>query len=204
MLLINKTYLLHNLQAVCNLLYNPINNNCFHSILNTIPTCIYTERYALKKFKVDNQFKKWKGDNQSFYIRIWKTKSLCDWWYDDHNCNDNFIGAIDYEFNEKSVKIDYINLYDDEYDDSVFRNPSKEKLTISESKYLISSMINYVKKEAEKNNKETVILGVHSNLRLYKKYFESEGFIPNGFRDSQNPYWIETEFSLVDNDFPIK
>ena len=166
MLLINKTYLLHNLQAVCNLLYNPINknNNCFHSILNTIPTCIYTDRFALKKFKVCRRDGVSEGDtrvdNQSFYIRIWKTKSFCDWLYDDHISNNNFIGAIDYEFKDKSVKIEYINIYDDEYHDGVFRT-SKEKLTISESKYLISSMIHYVKKEAEKN-----VVGEISRLAL--------------------------------------
>lgn len=98
---------------------------------------------------------------------------------------------MDYFINEETVNIDYINVNDEEN-----LSYGKEKLSRSESKELVQSMVQYVKNIANKENKSKILLDVHYNLRIYNRDFKDIGFELTNRKCKDNPYWIETELIL--------
>jgi hypothetical protein len=81
MLFYNKIILLKNLKELNELL----NNNDNSSLYNC--KCIYENKIAIEHYLEKNMN----------IVRIWRTKSLFDYWFDDFkHCNKNFIGAFDY------------------------------------------------------------------------------------------------------------
>lgn len=147
-----------------------------------IPRCFYSrDRYAIKHWST----------TKYNAIRVWKTKSLLDIWYDDASTSGDFIAAIDYCLNSDHVKIEYMYLNDAE---STSREPLLDDATSME---LNGAMITFAKELAKRENKPRIVKDVHQNLRLFQKYYEPEGFAVTGRRCSDNPYWMEAEL-LVD------
>ena len=61
-------------------------------------------------------------------------------------------------------------------------------------------MIDFIKNKAVEENKTKIIIDVHSNLRLYNKYYINEGFKVTNRKCPDNKYWLETEIILENTD----
>jgi len=129
-------------------------------------------------------------DNRQF-VRIYESKSFLDIWYEFPSRK--FIGAMDYIVKPDYLKIDYlaVNDYEDR-DIHLYENCLEEE----EAHSLISSMVEYAKQKAKEQNKPKLIMDVHSNLRLYEKYFQKYGFSVTDRKSTDNGFWIETEMIM--------
>ena len=174
MILYNKTILLPNLES----LYDLLNNNDDPSLY--ICKCFYADRIAIKHNFVNN----------IHIIRIWKTKSLLDYWFDSY-CNRNFIACIDYIIYDTYIKINHIGINDYEHS-NIYINP----LDDSDADDLIKNMVNFVKIVATKENKKKIRLDVHENLRLFSKYYYNLGFEIKTQKCIDNPFWVVTELTI--------
>jgi hypothetical protein len=183
MLIFNKIVLLSSLKEL-NYVLNNKNINALNDKNINASTCIYDTRIAIKH-SIDNKFN---------IVRIWKTNSLFDYWFDEFSTN-KFIGAIDYTINNDHIKIEYLNVND--YDS----NMNSNKLTDYEAIELTNSLINFMKILAGKENKNKIIIDVHSNLHLYEKYYKDEGFVVTTRKSTDNSNWIECELILSLFDF---
>ena len=175
----NRTILLPNLYS----LYNVLSN---HTIDLPKQRFYYGNRIAINHTT--------HASSSMNAVRIWQTKSLCDYWYDELSSR-RFIGALDYTIEKDHIKIDYISSNDGEgstYNYDVI-------LDNIEASNLYNSFICYVKSVAQEHNKPKIVLDVHSNLRLYEKYFKQAGFQLTDRKCSDNPYWVETEIVLTLN-----
>ena len=174
----NKVTLLQNLDALNELLIsgdNPSLYNC---------KCIYGDRIAIKHIFDKNIHK----------IRIWKTKSLFDYWYNNfHYCHRNFIAALDYTIHDEYIKIEYLYINDSDniINNKLYNNP----LNTYESENLIESLIQFVKNIAKKENKHKIIKDVHENLRIFKKYYYNDFNVTNK-KCTDNSFWVETKIIL--------
>jgi hypothetical protein len=176
MLVYNKTILLPNLYA----LYELLNNNDDESLYTC--KCIYTDRIAIQH--------SYKKDMHS--IRIWKSKSLFDYWFDDfHHSGRNFIASLDYIIHEQHIKIVYLSVNNGKH-----VNLYNKILDENEVDDVLEYLIKFVKIVARKENKTKIILDVHANLQLYNKYYYYEGFEKTDRKSVANPFWIETELNL--------
>jgi hypothetical protein len=176
MIIYNKTILVSNLNEIIELL----NNNHDVSIYNC--KCIYKTRMAIQHKFVNN----------INIVNIWKTNSLFDYWYTGYNdCGKNFIGCFDYTIHDSYIKINHLSINDDE-NPNLYNDP----LDIDDSEDLIKACIAFVKLVAIKENKNKIILDLHSNLCLYEKYYSYEGFEITNRKCLNNPYWFESEINL--------
>jgi hypothetical protein len=127
----------------------------------------------------------------SYSIRMWKTKALFNYWYNDMcSSKSKFIAALDYKIHPEHIKIEYMNLNDDEY---IGIPRDKPGLTQSQSSELNSSLLLYVKELARNADKKKIIVDVHSNLRIFNKYYHEKEFQATTRRCKDNPYWVEAE-----------
>ena len=176
MIIYKKIILLQNLEELNELL----NNNDNASLYNC--KCIYGDRIAIQHYLNKNMN----------IIRIWRTKSLFDYWFNDfHYCHRNFIGSFDYTIHDQYIKIDHLYINNGE-NKNLYDNP----LNQYESDDLIKSLINFIKIIAKKENKNKIIIDVHENLRLYEKYYYYNGFDITTRKCIDNPFWIEAEINL--------
>ena len=171
----NKIMLVPNLSALHKLFTG--------SYVNNNKPCFYCDRIAVKHYK--------QGDNN--IIRAWSTPSLLDIWYNDFSTK-QFVCAIDYRVKDNYIKIEYMNMNDDE---SGSICPSSDILPLVEANLLNRAMIDFIKRVAEEENKEKVVVDVHNNLRIFNKYYKEEGFVATNRKCSDNPYWIEAEMSIT-------
>ena len=181
----NKTVLVPTLQSLYNLLQKKVEPYNF---------CIFADRIAIKHHTI---VKDTKNNYKTNIIRIWKTKSFMNLWYNRFSTNE-FIGALDYTIQKDIVKIDYLCVNDiDQY------NVSDKccKLNDEETLELKNNLIQYIKNIAQEENKSKIIVDVHNNLRFYKKYYVDEGFVLTDRKCSDNPYWLETEYIIKKDDF---
>jgi hypothetical protein len=175
----NKITLLSNLNELNNLLKNNDNPNLYNC------KCIYKDRIAIQHYSHEN----------SHTIRIWKTKSLFDYWYNDFHYNHrNFIAALDYTIYDKHIKIDYLYINDSE--NKVNKKLYDNSLDEYEMEELLNSLIYFIKIIAKNENKQKITKDVHQNLKIYEKYYYYEGFKVTNIRCIDNPFWIETELIL--------
>lgn len=179
MLIYNKITLLPNLNALNELLINNDNSSLYNC------KCVYEDRIAIR-----HSFK-----NNSHTIRIWKTKSLFDYWYNDFNyCHRNFIAALDYTIYDNYIKIDY--LYINDFDNKINIKLYDNSLDEYDFEELLKSLIDFVKFVAKKENKDKIIIDVHENQRIFEKYYYYKGFKITNRKSENNPFWIEIEFIL--------
>ena len=127
-------------------------------------------------------------------IRIWRSNSYFGLWYDGFTSG-KFLAALDYTIYENHIKIDYMNLYDS----SQTYYEKCAQLTSTESTYLNSLLLRYVKKLARKESKQKVIVDVHPNLRIFDRYYLPNGFTITDRKSEDNPFWREAEFCLQEN-----
>jgi len=182
----NKVTLLPNLEALnAFLISDDINDDNMNMNQNPDCKCIYGDRIAIRHI-IDKNIHK---------IRIWKTKSLFDYWYNNfHYCHRNFIAALEYTIHEDYIKIEYlyINDADNVINNKLYNNP----LDTYESENLINSLIHFVGNIAKRENKHKIIKDVHENLRIFKKYYYYNGFNITDKKCIDNPFWVETEIIL--------
>lgn len=179
MLFYNKVTLVPNLNALNKLLINNDNSTLYNC------KCIYEDRIAIQ-----HTF-----NNNNHTIRIWKTKSLFDYWYNNfHYCHRNFIAALDYTIYDKYIKIDY--LYINNFENKINIELYDNSLDEYESEDLLKSFIKFIKIIAKKENKDKIIIDVHKNLRIYEKYYYNNHFKITNRKSETNPFWIETELVL--------
>lgn len=177
MQLYNNTILLSNMQSLYDLLTND-ENESLHN--NCKP--VFTERIAIQHY-----FK-----NERHIIRIWKTTSLFDYWYNPFdNCGKNFIATIDYYVKDNHIKINHLGINDFEH-----KHMYNNSLDNCDSEDLIKNLINFVKLVAKKDYKDKIILDVHENLRIFFKYYHHLGFNTTNKKCGDNPFWVETELIL--------
>lgn len=157
------------------------------------PLCIYADRIAIQERTLNigcirdtNEQKELKS------IRIWKTKSLFDWWINDQSTGD-FFGALDYVIEDEYIKCEYISIKD--VRERGYYN-SKGILTDEEIDELFNSFITYLKIKAQKENKPKIVVDVHRNLRIYGKFYEKEGFLMTERVSGDNPFYLEAELNL--------
>jgi hypothetical protein len=175
MLLNNKTILLSNYES----LFDVLNNKEIDDAYNC--KFIYENRIAIQHLL--------KNDKNS--VRIWKTYSLFDWWYNSYDkCGKNFIGIMDYTICDNFIKINHLNINDGRT--TLYNN----SLDYDDTEELIEKLINFLKLLAKQENKNKIILDVHENLRLYQKYYYNLGFETTNRRCQDNSYWIEVEINL--------
>jgi len=170
----NKTTLLPNLDALYLLLVKgPIIN----------PMCLFCigRRIAIEHNQTDTKNS----------IRIWKTTSIFDYWYGElSDPGSTFIASLDYTINPRHhyVKIESLFMNDDEHS-NVYKN-SLDSVTAQE---LNENLLKFVENVAKTNSISKIIIDVHSNLRIYNKYYKNNGFQLTDRKCADNPYWIETE-----------
>lgn len=176
MIFFNKIVFVSCLQNVCQLLQNP---NTFR-----LDSCIYDDRIAINHCI----------SNGEHVVRMWKTKSLFDIWYDDfRHSQHRFVAALDYTIHDDYIKIQYLNVNDGE------NNPDKlYKLDSTEATTLTSAMIDFMKIKAKEENKPKIMIDVHRNLRIYEKYYKELGFMVTERKAKGNSHWIETELTICD------
>ena len=95
MIFLNKVIFVPNLFYLCKLLQN---HNNFK-----LDNCIYGDRIAVKHY-IQGEYN---------IIRMWKTKTLFDYLYDDFTTN-KFVAALDYKVADDHIKIEFLNINDDE------------------------------------------------------------------------------------------
>lgn len=166
--------------------------NCFDSLCDYLrydqvynPFTFYSP-----KFIIDHQtFIHRDAENPSHSIRIWKSNTLCNQWYNDLQTN-SFVAALDYQIRKDDVKIEYMNVNDNE---CIY---SEKPIRQSEAIYLHHELLNFIKRIAEVEQKSKVIIDVHENLRIYNKYYKDEGFQLTNRKAKDNPFWKEVEFII--------
>ena len=130
-------------------------------------------------------------------IQIWKTDTWFDYWYTGfHNCGKNLIAVMDFSLNddvqeEDTIKIDRIYVNDGS-------NPQLYNRILDEqdAEDLMKCLVEFVKNVAKVENKNKIILDVHSNLRIYLKYYYFLGFQTTYRKCIDNPFWMECEMNL--------
>lgn len=122
-------------------------------------------------------------------IRIWQSNSVLDVWY-DMQTSKNFIAAIDYTIEKDRVKIEYLNLNDEEMAQHNFESPPF--FDDISAKNTVKSMIKYVENVARENGKSEIVIDVHRNLRIYDKFYKECGFVATDTMCKDNPFWRET------------
>lgn len=143
-------------------------------------TCFYSDRIAIKQYI----------RNDLNIVRVWKTKSLLDVWYDDFN-SEHFLGAIDYNICNDKIKIEYMNIND--YNSCLNQ---KFKLNDIEAMELNSALIEFVKTVAAENKKPKIVVDVHNNLRIFNKYYNYKGFEITNRKSIDTPLWLEADMRL--------
>lgn len=175
--------MLFNKMVFTNALYNI--NSIFRNYNNvsSIPRGVFYNNYIFNH-------KCLKENTHS--IRVWSGKTFFDWCYDDMG-SDNFISAIDYSINDDFVKIEYMNLNDE---NSGLGHKTKYLLSKNDVNELNASMFEYIKNVAKENKKNKIIVDVHNNLRIFNIYYKDYGFVATNRRCVDNPFWIEAEMQL--------
>jgi hypothetical protein len=168
MFFFHKTLLLPSIECLCRLLQHEITE------LPHLPYLLYGNRFALKHTSYQEN---------EHSIRIWKTSSFLDWWYDDF-CTGTIIGAMDYTFQSNQVKIEYMNIFDSGVS---FLHP-KEQMDV------YHAMIVFVKRMAIQHKKPKVVIDVHQHLHFYHQYYQVEGFELTTRTSIHHPSYLEAEW----------
>jgi len=198
----NKVVFVASVNEMCKFFRNP---NVFQP-----SSCIYDDRIVIKHSIIPpvpcgGNCSAMQGE-RIHSIRAWKTKSVFDLWYEDFTTR-TFVAALDYEIKEDHVKIQYMNINDKESVKATYGEGSEaSRINIKlhpsvdtiESIQINRALLNYVKDVAIEEKKNKVIVDVHENLRIFNIYYRREGFHVTDRKCSDNPYWIETEFTIDD------
>lgn len=164
----------------CNDLYNYLRSG---NVSN--PFTLYSDKVILNR----ETFNHPNMENTRHSIRIWKSKTMLNYWYNDQSSS-SFIGALDYQIRPNDILIEYLNVNDDECCYKTKPIDQTEAIAVQRE------LLEYVKNRAKEENKQKVIIDVHENLRLYNKYYKDEGFQVTERKSSDNPFWREAEITL--------
>ena len=133
------------------------------------------------------------ASNSFHSIRIWKSNTLFNSWYNDNN-DSSFVAAFDYQIRTNDIKIEYLSVNDDECH---YKN---KPIDLNSARILHKELLNYLKKVAKEENKQRIIVDVHENLRIYNKDYKDSGFEITGRNAKDNPFWKEIEFKISNDE----
>ena len=173
----NKTVLVKNLQELKQVLNEEKIKKSW------LPSSICSEKIAIRHNIINRNMN---------IIKIWRTNTIFDYQYDEFSCS-NFIGCLDYINKWDCIKIDYLNV---NYTIFTYLNRNSNILNEEEVKEVIHMLIDLMKKIAKTGKKNKIIVDVHQNLKIYKRYYEREGFIVTNYKCYDNPYWVEAELNI--------
>lgn len=129
-------------------------------------------------------------DSPTHIIRIWKNHAIAG-----INCSitggERMIGAMDYSVSANKFKIDYIYVRD--VDSMQYDTPTDP----TKSCEYVKLMISIAEKKARDLGFENIIMDTHQNLKLYKRYYENEGFEMTGRPASDHRSWLEMTKKIV-------
>ena len=128
-------------------------------------------------------------------IRMWYTNTYFGIWHDDFDSG-KFLAALDYSVCDDHIKIDYMNLYDQEYVRYQTHYRETEHLNTQRAAELNHAMLDYIANQARTMKKPKVIVDVHQNLRIFDNYYKPYGFFATERRCRDNPYWVEAELAV--------
>lgn len=114
-----------------------------------------------------------------YSIRIWKSNALFYYYIDEMDESKNLISSLDYKINKDNIKIEQLEINDDNnyfYDD------------------IYLSLIKYIINIAEKNKKK-ILVYVPSNKIIYYKYYKDFGFELTDKKCNYS-FWIEIEKNI--------
>jgi hypothetical protein len=173
----HNLFLLANVKEVYKLLYN----NEIPALYNCTP--FFATRIAVQHIVKNNKNR----------IQIWKTDAWFDYWYTSfQHCGKNLIAVMDFTLHDDTtIKIDRIYVNDDSNSQLYNR-----LLDEQEAEDLIKALVEFVKNVAKVENMNKIILDVHSNLRIYEKYYYFLGFQATKRKCIDNPFWLECEIFL--------
>jgi len=189
-------FLLANMKEVYDLLYNneiPPLYNCTPFFATRIAV-----RHIINKNKTPNRHGHGRGHRHR--IQIWKTNTFFDYWYTDfHHCSKNLIAVMDFSLHDDvqeedtTIKIERIYVNDGS-------NPELYNRILDEqdAEDLVKGLVEFVKNVAKVEKQNKIILDVHSNLRVYLKYYYYLGFRTTDRKCIDNPFWIECEMNLLE------
>jgi hypothetical protein len=127
-------------------------------------------------------------------IRIWQSKVLLNTWYNIGARTTAFIGALDYTLHPDHLKIEHLRVNDEEC--QYYLKP----LTKEDATKVRIALMDCIIKVAVQENKSKVLVDVHRNLRLFKKYYIEDGFQPTDLPNNEgNVYWTGAVLSLKGN-----
>ena len=178
MLKLNKVYLLSNLSSLPDLL----ENNEYEGLSGCYG--LYEDKFAVQYILKNNLYT----------IRIWKTKVLFNYWYNDFDYSGkNLIATLDYYPFDTYIKIKNLFINDGTIQ---INNLYNFLLDANESEDLVNTLIHYIKKIAIVFNKKKIIMDVHENCKNYEKYYYYLGFELTKRRSKANIFWLESELTL--------
>ena len=130
--------------------------------------------------------------DKEYSIRIWKTNVWFDYWYNSEKDNvKNIMAILNYSILDSFIKIKYLYV-----NDGNLSSLYPYLLNKDESEHLIESLIDYLKKIAIKNKLTKIIVDIHENLRIFKKYYYCLGFDIMNQKCRDNPFWIKAELNI--------
>lgn len=177
----NAVYLLSNLASLHDLLVN----NEMESLTKCSSCDFYQDKIAIQYCL----------KNDLHIIRIWKTKTLFDFWYTDFSkCGKNLIAVMDFYICPTMIKIKHLYVNDGNKESNYLYN---YLLDDEEAEDLVKSLIIYIKKIASLYNVKKIMMDVHENLRIFEKYYYFLGFQLTSRRCKDNPFWIEVELNII-------
>lgn len=117
-------------------------------------------------------------------LRSWKNKGYLQ--IDGDFRSNEMVGALDYTVAKDRFKIEYIYVKD--HDEMGGLDPDPKYV---HAKSYNALMIAIAERRASALNMDSMIMDTHRSLRLYKRYYEGEGFELTGKKASDHGAWVE-------------
>lgn len=119
-------------------------------------------------------------------LRIWKSNTILNKYFNDMNSGGNLIGCLDYKINKDNIKIEYLSVSDN-FDNNIAYLKENEAIDLK------NAMIQYLENIAKTKNINKLIIDVNEKLKYYNYYYKDSGFILTKRRCCNNPFWLECE-----------
>ena len=105
-----------------------------------------------------------KKDNTYNYLRIFKSKAIINYYFNDMKAFHNLVCCLDYKINEDHIKLEYLSINNIYYNkDLIIKDSDVIKLKIA--------LIKYIENIAKENNLDKIIIDKDSG----KKFYDNNG-----------------------------
>jgi hypothetical protein len=135
--------------------------NDLKSLLNSLNN---NELESKSNFLIYNKYVVGIKNDTNNYLRIWKSKAIKNYYFNDMKAFHNLICCLDYKINNDHIKIEYLSINNLIYNkDLILNDDDATKLKIA--------LIKYIEKIAKKNNLDKIII----NKDTSKKFYDNNG-----------------------------